>query len=111
MRSFEPAQFSPKDILTSALPVYARPFVDVILKVSSEQGLDPSLVFALGDQESQWGSSSFLDKPGPAGRGDKGALFVKVPFTKESVKPVPAMVAENAAKTNGKAKGAEVSAS
>lgn len=42
----------------SALPAYAQPYAEVILRVAEEQGVDPFTLFALGDRESLWGTSS-----------------------------------------------------
>lgn len=50
------------------LPDYAQDYSDAILQVSREQGVDPFLIFALGDRETNWGSSI----GGPAGTGDGG---------------------------------------
>jgi hypothetical protein len=54
------------------LPSYAQPYGDIILQVSREESLDPFLIFGLGDRETKWGTTSYLDKPGPGGRGDAG---------------------------------------
>lgn len=59
-------------IWTAQLPSYARPYAPIMLRVAREEGVDPNLIFALGDRETLWGTSKFLDKPGPEGRGDGG---------------------------------------
>lgn len=61
-----------KAIFKAVLPDYAAPYGDVMLRVADEQGVDPFLIFALGDRETRWGSSRDLDQPGPAGTGDGG---------------------------------------
>jgi hypothetical protein len=52
------------------LPGHAQPYADVIIQVSRETGLDPYLLFALGDRESLWGET--LSPRGPGGVGDNG---------------------------------------
>lgn len=52
----------------ASLPSRARPYSDLILRVSREEGLDPYLIFAVGDRESLWGDA--LKPKGPAGTGD-----------------------------------------
>lgn len=59
-------------IWTALLPSYAQPYAPIILRVSREEGVDPNLIFGLGDRETLWGTSRYLDQPGPAGRGDGG---------------------------------------
>lgn len=61
-----------KAIFKAVLPDYADPYGDVMLRVADEQGVDPFLIFALGDRETKWGTSTDLDQPGPAGTGDGG---------------------------------------
>lgn len=54
------------------IPSVARPYADVILRVSRETGISPFLITQLGYRETLWGTSTFLDQPGPGGRGDNG---------------------------------------
>ncbi len=58
--------------MAMTLPVAGRQYVDVFQRVGRELGVDPALIAALMEQESYYGSSKFLDQPGPAGRGDGG---------------------------------------
>lgn len=55
---------------TLSLPERARGYAEVILRVAKEEGVDPFVIFGLGDRESGWGT--FLSPRGPAGRGDQG---------------------------------------
>ncbi len=50
-----------------AIPDEAKPYADIILQVASETGVDPFLITAVGQRESQWGAA--LDA---SGRGDSG---------------------------------------
>lgn len=50
------------------LPDYAQDYADAMLQVSREQSIDPFLIFALGDRETNWGQTI----GGPAGTGDNG---------------------------------------
>jgi hypothetical protein len=59
-------------LFEAALPAYAKPYAPVILRVAREDGIDPFLIYALGDRETRWGTSTALDTPGPGGRGDSG---------------------------------------
>jgi soluble lytic murein transglycosylase-like protein len=59
-----------REIFKLSLPSYAQPYADVILQVAREQGVDPFILFALGDRESNWGTQ--LTPPGPSGKGDNG---------------------------------------
>jgi soluble lytic murein transglycosylase-like protein len=43
-----------------------------IQQVSQETGVDASLIAAIGDRETLWGTSSSLSQYGPAGTGDGG---------------------------------------
>jgi hypothetical protein len=45
-------------LFKAALPAHARPYGDIILSVAAQEGVDPFAVFALGDRESLWGTSS-----------------------------------------------------
>jgi len=54
-------------IFQMQLPSYARSYAPIILRVSRDEGVDPFLIFALGDRESGWGTQ--LDA---AGKGDNG---------------------------------------
>lgn len=44
-------------IFNAALPDHARPYGGLILRVASEQDVDPFAIFALGDRESLWGTA------------------------------------------------------
>jgi hypothetical protein len=59
-------------LFEAALPAYAKSYAPVILRVAREDGVDPFLIYALGDRETRWGTTTALDKPGPSGRGDSG---------------------------------------
>lgn len=48
----------------------AQPYSDVILQVARESGVDPFLIYAIGEQESRWGNA--LSPVGPGGTGDGG---------------------------------------
>lgn len=52
------------------LPSYARGYAGIIVQVANAEGVDASLIFALGDRESNWGS--LLSPRGPSGTGDYG---------------------------------------
>jgi soluble lytic murein transglycosylase-like protein len=56
-----------KVMFAAALPPRARPYADVILRVSRETGVPAHLLYAIGDRESRWGTA--LDS---GGRGDNG---------------------------------------
>jgi hypothetical protein len=56
-----------ESIFASQLPSYARPYAPIILRVSREEGVDPFLIYGLGDRESRWGTALDAD-----GRGDNG---------------------------------------
>lgn len=58
-----------ESIFRWTLPSYAQPYADVILRVSREKGLDPFLIFALGDRESGWGRYLNADGTGDSGHG------------------------------------------
>lgn len=45
-------------IFAAQLPAYARNYASLILRVADEQGVDPFLLFGIGDRETLWGSSS-----------------------------------------------------
>lgn len=57
-------------LLEQSIPSQAQPYADIITEVAEEQGLDPLIITALGQQESAWGAA--LSPPGPAGTGDGG---------------------------------------
>jgi Transglycosylase SLT domain len=48
----------------------AQDYSDIILQVAREQGVDPFLIYALGERESRWGDA--LSPKGPGGTGDAG---------------------------------------
>ena len=48
----------------------ASPYSDLILQVAKEQGVDPFILYALGERESRWGEA--LSPAGPTGTGDSG---------------------------------------
>jgi len=56
----------------AAIPAPARQYSAIILRVARERGVDPFIVAALGQRETNWGTASSLSKPGPAGTGDFG---------------------------------------
>ena len=53
-----------------SLPSRAQPYADLIKRVSQETGMDPWIIAAIGQRESEWGAA--LNPPGPAGTGDYG---------------------------------------
>ena len=55
-----------------AIPNEAGPYARVIKQVAAETGIDPFVITAIGMRETGWGTSRYLDQPGPAGRGDNG---------------------------------------
>lgn len=57
-------------IFKASLSTDAQPYGDLILQVARETGVDPFLIYALGEHESRWGEA--LTPPGPAGTGDSG---------------------------------------
>lgn len=63
------APISTEDFYYS-LPLAAQPYADVIAQVSSETGVDPYLIAAIGMRESGWGN--LLRPRGPGGTGDSG---------------------------------------
>lgn len=57
-----------KAIFDHVIPVPARSYSDVILRVAKEQQVDPFWIVALGMRESRWGEAI----GGPGGTGDAG---------------------------------------
>jgi hypothetical protein len=53
------------------VPSAARQYVDDIVAISAQKGVDPLITYALGNRESQWGAA--LTPPGPGGTGDFAA--------------------------------------
>lgn len=51
---FDPQQ---QAAFLASLPAHARPYGEVILRVSADTGVDPFAIFALGDRESLWGTA------------------------------------------------------
>lgn len=47
-----------KLIFKAQLPDRAKPYGDLILRVAAEQNVDPFVLFALGDRETNWGATS-----------------------------------------------------
>jgi soluble lytic murein transglycosylase-like protein len=60
------------DLFSLAIPSEAAPYAATILAVAEETGVDPFVIAAIGQRETVWGTSGYLDQPGPAGRGDNG---------------------------------------
>ena len=58
------------ELFRLSLPSNAQPYSDVIKRVSSETGMDPFIIAAIGERESRWGNA--LHPRGPAGTGDNG---------------------------------------
>jgi len=59
-----------KDLAFKAsLSSQARPYSDVILRVARETGMDPFLIYALGQRESRWGAALSADMTGDGGHG------------------------------------------
>jgi soluble lytic murein transglycosylase-like protein len=56
-------------IFAQLLPSYARPYSGIILRVSREDGVDPFLIFAVGDRESRWATRLDSDGTGDGGHG------------------------------------------
>lgn len=52
------------------LPAAALPYADLCHRVGQDTGWDPLILLAIGWRESLWGTSKFLDVPGPTGTGD-----------------------------------------
>lgn len=52
------------------IPEAARQYLSIISQVAQEEGVDPLLITAIGWRESNWGTASALDQPGPGGTGD-----------------------------------------
>lgn len=59
--------------LSAVIPSQAQAYWTDILEVSTEKGVDPLLTVAIGDRESQWGTSPNLTEQGPAGKSKDGA--------------------------------------
>jgi len=59
-----------KEIFLNALPSPASQYGDAIIQASQEYGVDPTLTYAIGAQESGWGK--YLSPNGPGGTGDEG---------------------------------------
>lgn len=60
-----------KEVLFSAsISGEAQPYAALILQVARESGVDPFLIYALGQRESRWGEA--LRPKGPGGTGDSG---------------------------------------
>jgi soluble lytic murein transglycosylase-like protein len=55
---------------SKAISNQAAPYSAIILQVARETGVDPFLIYALGQRESRWGSA--LTPFGPSGTGDGG---------------------------------------
>jgi hypothetical protein len=60
------------ELFKLVIPSVAQPYADVILRVAREETISPFLITQMGYRESLWGNSTYLDKPGPGGRGDGG---------------------------------------
>jgi hypothetical protein len=54
----------------AALPVAARPYAEAIFAAAAETGEDPLVLAAIGQHESNWGTSRWLHQAGPGGTGD-----------------------------------------
>lgn len=62
-----------QSIFSYVIPSAAQPYSDVILQVASEQSIDPLLITALGEQETQWTTAAgYSPKGDPRGTGDAG---------------------------------------
>ena len=44
-------------LFQAALPSRAQPYADLIIQVARETGVDPFVIFAIGDRESLWGQA------------------------------------------------------
>lgn len=58
------------EIFKASLTKAASQYGDVILQVAQETGMDPTLIFAIGDRESGWGV--YLTPKDSSGTGDYG---------------------------------------
>src|SRR3972149_2829488 len=58
------------ELFRLSLPSSAQPYASIIKRVSSETGMDPFILAAIGERESRWGNA--LHPRGPAGTGDNG---------------------------------------
>ena len=58
------------ELFRLSLPSSAQPYAPIIKRVSSETGMDPFILAAIGERESRWGNA--LHPRGPAGTGDNG---------------------------------------
>jgi len=56
----------------AALPGYAQQYAEAMLRVANDTGVAPELIFAIGDQETRWGTNPLCKPPGNACTGDNG---------------------------------------
>lgn len=56
----------------AVIPPRTRAYTNEILRVAKEEDVSPFLIVAIMERETLSGTSKYLDKPGPAGRGDGG---------------------------------------
>lgn len=72
---------SDKQKFGQAIPAQALPYLDQILRVSDDLGIDPFVIAALGMRESRWGEG--LTPRGPTGTGD----FTRRPWAASPLPP------------------------
>jgi hypothetical protein len=69
-------------LFNMCLPARAQPYSDMILQVARETGVDPYILFAIGDRESnwgtqlRWGTGDWTARPGAAWGRTPGATVV-----------------------------------
>lgn len=56
----------------SALPAEAKPYADIIKRVSQAKGVSPLLLAMFGYSETRWGTGAGYSPKGAAGKGDSG---------------------------------------
>lgn len=64
-------------IFAAQLPDRARPYASIIIRVSNEEDVDPFLIFAIGDRESQW-TQAIGGYPGGTGDGGHGRGIMQI---------------------------------
>ena len=54
----------------AALPQHVQTYASLIMDVGQMAGMDPLILYGIGQQETLWGTAKALDVPGPGGTGD-----------------------------------------